>query len=101
MSRKKRKVYSQQFKEDAVQLVKKLEKSIAQIARDLGIGEQCLRNWVKQAEMNAGDSSPDAQKAILKEELARVRKELKEVTMERDFLKKVAAFFAQETTNTK
>ncbi|MBN2723118.1 MAG: transposase [Deltaproteobacteria bacterium] len=54
ISRKKKRVFTKTFKEEAVKLAQRSEKPVAQIARDIGVGEQSLRNWIKQAEIDAG-----------------------------------------------
>ena len=67
-----------------------------QIAEDLGISDVTLRNWVKQAERDAG-KRPDGLSSDEREELARLRRENQTLRMEREILKKAAAFFARET----
>ena len=72
-----------------------LSKSQHRIAEDLGISDVTLRNWVKQAERDEGKRrmvSTDE-----REELARLRRENQTLRMEREILKKAAAFFARET----
>jgi len=70
--------------------------SIPQVARDLDLTENSLRHWVKQAEIDEGKR--EGLTTDEKAEIRRLRKELRKVTMERDFLKKAAAFFAKETS---
>jgi transposase len=79
-----------------VRLVASGGKPLAQIARELGINEQVLRNWKKQA--TAADGSgviPDH--FAQEEEIRRLRRELLRVTEERDILKKATAFFANQS----
>ena len=71
-------------------------KSQRQIAEDLGISDVTLRNWVKQAERDEG-KRPDGLSTDEREELARLRRENQTLRMEREILKKAAAFFARET----
>ena len=71
-------------------------KSQHQIAEDLGISDVTLRNWVKQAERDEG-KRPDGLSTDEREELARLRRENQTLRMEREILKKAAAFFARET----
>jgi transposase len=83
------------FKADAVDLVRTSDKSIAEIARDLGIGKQTLHNWVAQA--NKEPASPASDLSLTeRDELRRLRREVATLRMERDILKKAAAFFANE-----
>ena len=75
---------------------RKCDEPIAQLAEDLGISEQSLYRWAKQADIDKKDVPSGQLMTKEREELAKVRKELKQVTMERDFLKKTAAYFARE-----
>ena len=70
--------------------------SVAQVARDLDLTETALRNWVKQADIDQGRGPESALTTAEKEEIRRLRRENRTLTMERDFLKKAAAFFARE-----
>jgi transposase-like protein len=96
--RKKRRIFSAEFKAEAVNVVNDSGKSISAVARDLDLTESSLRNWVKQAEVDAGRGSADAMTTEEKEELRRLRRENKTLKMERDILKKATAFFAKEST---
>jgi transposase len=89
-------LYSPEFKEEAVRLVHSCEERypVAKIARDLDVGAETLRNWVKQAEIDAGER--DGLTTEEKEELRRLRKEVKVLREEREILKKAAVFFAGE-----
>lgn len=88
--------YPPQFKLEAVHLVQQRERSLAQIARDLGISEQTLRNWVKQTAIDSGVRA--GLTTAEREELRRLRRENRILKEERDILKKAAAFFAKEST---
>jgi transposase-like protein len=83
-----------EFRRMAVELAREHEKPISQIAKDLGISESCLRNWVAQADIDEGKR--EGLTTSEREELRKLRSELRVVKMERDILKKAAAFFAQE-----
>jgi transposase len=87
--------YPPEFRREAVQLAQNTDRSIAQVARDLGVSNQTLRNWIKQADVEAGrreDLSTDE-----REELRRLRRENRTLLQEREILKKAAAFFARES----
>jgi transposase len=88
--------YSKSFRRDALDLVQVSGKSIAPVAKDLGIAEQTLRNWSKQAAIDQGGGETGAHTSEERQELARLRRENKTLVMERDILQKAAAFFAKE-----
>ncbi len=88
--------YPEEFKREAIELVRISSKSQRQIAEDLGISDVTLRNWVKQAERDEG-KRPDGLSSDEREELHRLRRENQTLRMEREILKKAAAFFARET----
>ncbi len=93
----KRKHYSKQFKIDAVKLVTEQGYKVSEAARNLGIHHSSLRNWKKQLETDGNQSFPGkGHMTSDKEELYRLRKEVKKLQMEREILKKAAAFFANE-----
>jgi transposase-like protein len=71
------------------------EKPIAELAGDLGISESCLRNWVAQADRDEGRRS-DGVTTVEREELVRLRRELRVAKLEVEILKRAAAYFAQE-----
>jgi|SRR5690625_3665448 len=92
----KRKKYDREFREGAVRIVEETGKPIAQVARDLGVVEGTLGNWVKQArearEGRDGMSKDDY------EELKRLRAENAELQMERDVLKRSVVLWVKEAT---
>jgi transposase len=93
----KRKHYSKQFKIDAVKLVTEQGYKVSEAARNLGIHHSSLRHWKKQLETDGNQSFPGkGHMTSDKEELYRLRKEVKKLQMEREILKKAAAFFANE-----
>lgn len=89
--------YPDAFRAEAVDLVQAGERSLPQIARDLGINNQTLRNWVKRAEIDAGQGAPDELTTDERAELVRLRRENRLLQQEREILKKAAAWFAKET----
>jgi len=93
---KKRRSFSKDFKLEAVKLVKEGGLGAARAAKDLGICETSLRRWVKQYEIDHGEGSAGALTTAEKEELRRLRREVRTLRMEREVLKKATAFFAKE-----
>ncbi len=87
--------YPLEFRREAVQLVRSSGKSIKQIADDLGVTDQTLRNWIAQAEVDVG--AREGIKTDEREELRRLRREVRILREEREILKKAASFFARES----
>ena len=87
--------YPAEFRTEAVQLVQSCDRSIRSLAAELGIAEQTLRNWVRQAAVDAG-RQPGLTTAE-RDELQRLRRENRLLREEREILKKATAFFARET----
>jgi transposase len=79
--------------------VKQSGKPISQIAREMGLTESALRKWVKQAQIDRAATPNGPLTSEERQELNRLRRDVKRLQMERDFLKKTAAFFAAETSN--
>jgi transposase len=96
MERRKRRSFTPEFRAEAVQLVREGTKSLPQVAKDLDLTESALRTWVRQAEVAEGKAAPGALNQAEREELLKLRRENRQLLMERDFLKKAAAFFAKE-----
>ena len=95
--RRRRRSFTAEFKKEAVRLCRVGDRSIRQVADDLDLTETALRGWVKQADVDAGNGPPEALTTAEREELARLRRENKRLTMERDILKAAATFFAKES----
>jgi transposase len=94
----KRKQFSKQFKNDAVKLVTEQGYNVSEAARNLGIHHSSLRRWKKQFETSDSQAFPGkGHMSPEKEELDQLRKEVKKLRMEREILKKAAAFFANKS----
>jgi transposase len=87
--------YSEQFKRDAVALYRSSGRSIEQLAKELGIARGSLANSVNQAAVDAGKAP--GLTSDERDELRRLRREVKVLAEERDILKKAAAFFVRES----
>ena len=94
--RRSRPAYAPEFRAEAVRLVREGGRNPEQLARDLGCTAQSIRTWVRQAELDDGRRTGGLTTAE-REELRRLRAEVRVLTMERDLLKKAAAFFARDT----
>lgn len=77
-----------------MELARERAKPISEIARDIGISESCLRNWLNRADIDEGNRQ--GMTTSDRDELARLRKENRVLRMERDLLSRAAAFFASE-----
>jgi len=94
----KRRRFTAEFKEEAVRLVARGGRPLAQVARELGVHENVLRKWKMAAETGSRDgTSTVSGHFTLAEENHRLRFELARVKEERDILKKATAFFARES----
>jgi len=98
MRKRRRRSFTAEFKQEAVRLCEVGDRTIAQVAKDLDLTETALREWVKRAEIDAGKGPVGALTSEEREELMRLRRENKRLQMEREILKKAAAFFAKEST---
>ena len=95
--RRARRAFTSEFKAGAVRLVLDEGKSVSEVARDLDLTPSALTEWVARAraDRTKGKTGLTTEERA---ELARLRKEVRELRMERDILKKAAAFFAKEST---
>ena len=96
MAKRKRRAFTPEFKADAVKLCKAGDRTIGQVAKDLGLTETALRKWVKRAEVDAVKSGEGELTTAERTELSELRRRVKRLEMEREILKKAAAFFAKE-----
>lgn len=93
-----RKVYSREFKLEAIELARTRGKSHNQIERELGIGQGLISKWKRQLNSDGGKAFPGSGRmAEDEEELRRLKRELERVTAERDILKKVLSLYAAES----
>ena len=97
MARRHRRSFSPEFKAEAVRLCKLGDRNIAKVAKDLDLAENGLREWVKRAAIDAGQGPPGALTTAEREELTRLRAQVKRLEMEREILKTATAFFAKES----
>lgn len=94
MGRYKR--YDPAFKESAIQQALAGDRSLVEIARDLGVNYKTFHLWVRNYERSNGEIKAQANES-LEEENRRLRKENERLRMEREILKKATAFFASES----
>src|SRR5213593_3015505 len=87
MAKRKRRAFTKEFKAQAVRIVRESGKSVGVVARELDLTETALRSWVRQAEIDAGRGASGALTTEEREELGRLRREVRTLRMERDILK--------------
>ena len=93
-----RRVYTSQFKREAVELVEREGLSVAEAARRLGVNQTLLRSWKLKFQADGDQAFPGAgQRTAIEEEVRQLREENLRLKMERDILKKATAFFAKES----
>jgi len=97
MKIRKRRTFTEQFKQDAVQLVLTGGRTISEVTRQFDLTETTLRGWVKRAKADGGKGAGTTLTTSERAELVDLRKRLKRAEMERDILKKATAFFARES----
>jgi transposase len=98
MKRRPRREFTSDFKSEAVRLCRVGDRTVRQVAKDLDLTETALREWVRRADIEVGAGPPGALTSDERAELVRLRSENKRLQMEREVLKKAAAFFAKEST---
>lgn len=96
MTKRKRRKFTDEFKRDTVRLIREGGKSVREVAHDLDLTESAVRLWLKQAEIDDGRGVAGALTTAEREELQRLRRENRQLQMEREILKKATAFFAKE-----
>ena len=98
MARKKRRKFTPEQKAQAVRIVRESGKTLRQVAEEIDIPQSSLSRWVSQAKVDDRQDPLGPLTSEERAELVQTRKELRRVRMERDFLKKAAAFFARENS---
>ncbi len=86
--------YPKEFRRDAAALVIDQHRTVADVAREFGVVEQTLGNWVRQERIDRGER--EGTTTEMREENVRLRREVKRLTMERDLLKRSVAFWVKE-----
>ncbi len=94
MPARRRGRYPKEFRRDAAALVIDQHRTVADVARELGVVEQTLGNWVRQERIDRGER--EGTTTEMREENVRLRREVKRLTMERDLLKRSVAFWVKE-----
>lgn len=97
MGNRARRKFTAEYKAEVVRLVLDGGKSIGEVSRELDLTESAVRNWVRQAKIDAGKGPAGALTTAERSELMALRRESKQLRMEREILKKAAAFFAKES----
>ena len=86
--------YPPEFKREAVELYRSSERSIPKVAKELGIANESLRRWIRQHQIDAGERQGVTTEE--RQELSRLRREVRVLKQEREFLKEAAVFFAKK-----
>jgi transposase len=92
-----RRSFTPEFKAEIVQLCQQGDRSIGQVARDLDLTETAVREWVRQAERDAGTGGDDGLTSAERQELSALRRENRRLREDVEILKRATAFFVQET----
>ncbi len=89
--------YPPEFRSEAVRLARSSDQSIPALAADLGVSSEALRHWLRRDDADAGRGQGRDLTSDEREELRRLRREVKALQQEREILRKAAAYFAKET----
>jgi transposase len=91
-----RRFFPPEYKAEVVELIGTTGKTVGQVARELDLTETAVRAWVRQADLDAGRRS-DGLTTAERDELRKLRREVRDLCEEREILRKAAVFFARET----
>jgi transposase len=94
---RRRRSFTPEFKAEIVGLCQQGDRSVGQVAKDFDLTETAVREWVRQAERDAGTRSDGGLTSSGQQELARLRRENRQLREDVEILKRATAFFAQET----
>jgi transposase len=89
--------YTAEYKRDAIALVDSTGRTVTEVARELGVSPESLRNWYRQAKADQGEGRPGELTTAEREELRRLRKQNAEQAKTIEVLRKAAVFFAKES----
>ena len=95
MAKRKRRTFTKECKAETVRLILEGGKTVKEVCRDLDLVESAVRSWLRQAEIDEGHGPKGALTSSERDELARLRRENRQLLMEREILKKATAFFAK------
>jgi transposase len=97
VEKRARRKFTKEYKAEVVRLVLDGGKAVGQVSRDLDLTESAVRNWVKQAKIDGGKGGTGPLTTAERGELVALRREARQLRMEREILIKAAAFFAKES----
>ncbi|GAB5544125.1 MAG: transposase [Sandaracinaceae bacterium] len=96
MPKRKRRKFTPEFRAEVVALCQVGDRTVAQVAKDLDLTESSVREWVRRSEADAGRGRPGELTTVERDELSRLRRENKQLRLEREILRAAATFFAKE-----
>jgi transposase len=94
------KKYSDELRERATRLALESGRPVAHVAADLGVHKEALRTWVRQAKADAAGGTPSVVSSAEREELKRLRKEVRELKQANEILRAASVYFAKELDGT-
>ena len=98
LSRRKRRQFSEEFKADIIRLCQTGPESVGEVCSRLDLIETTVRRWIRQRKVDDTDGQSESLSTSERVELAQLRRDNKRLKMEREILKKAAAFFAKENS---